>query len=257
MATATSLTLRSILTATLAKSRLLSGLPRRSAEDSGAKAGASRLSGLTTAAKALAVAAAARKASEAVVLYVVPGDPDLEAATSDVRFFLGALEGLSEASAERAVLPFPSHQVDPYRGLAPALPRRLRARACAACRRVGRRARRRRVGAGAAARGCRDPESIIATSFDLRPGIEIDPLALAEILVEGGYERQDPVDEHGEFSLRGGILDVYPAGEDLTGPHRVHRGHGGVDPPVRPGDPALDRNPRSVPNRSGTGARRC
>src|SRR4029453_4122711 len=58
------------------------------------------------------------------------------------------------------------------------------------------------------------PESILGTSFDLGPGVEIEPLALAEILVNGGYERQDPVDEHGEFSVRGGILDVYPAGED-------------------------------------------
>ena len=44
-------------------------------------------------------------------------------------------------------------------------------------------------------------------------GVEVDPLALADILVSGGYERQDPVDEHGEFSVRGGILDVFPAGE--------------------------------------------
>ena len=57
------------------------------------------------------------------------------------------------------------------------------------------------------------PESILATSFDLRSGVEIDPQALAAILAEGGYERQDPVDEHGEFSVRGGILDVFPAGE--------------------------------------------
>ena len=41
------------------------------------------------------------------------------ALTADARFFLSALEGLSDAEAERAVLPFPSHEVDPYRGLAP------------------------------------------------------------------------------------------------------------------------------------------
>src|SRR4029453_3140179 len=57
------------------------------------------------------------------------------------------------------------------------------------------------------------PESILGTSFDLGPGVEIEPQALAAILVDGGYERQDPVDEHGEFSVRGGILDVFPAGE--------------------------------------------
>ena len=168
--------------------------------------------------KALAVAASAHRASEAVLLYVVPGDPDLETAAGDVRFFLGALEGLSDAAAERAVLPFPSHQVDPYRGLAPhfrvasARARALHAAALGAARVIV-------ASAQAVLPRLPAPESIVATSFDLRPGVEIDPHALAEILVEGGYERQDPVDEHGEFSLRGGILDVYPAGE--TSPVRI------------------------------------
>jgi transcription-repair coupling factor (superfamily II helicase) len=204
VATATSLTLRSILNATLAKSRLGSA--------------ARTINGLTPAAKGLAVAAHAHRASEAVVLYVVAGDPDLETATSDVRFFLGALEGLSDAAGERAVLPFPSHQVDPYRGLAPhfrvasARARTLHAAALGEARVIV-------ASAQALLPRLPAPESIVATSFDLRPGIEIDPHALAEILVEGGYERQDPVDEHGEFSLRGGILDVYPAGE--TSPVRI------------------------------------
>ena len=99
MSTATSLSVRSLLTKAIAKT----GLASRARE----------ITGLTPPAKALAVAAAAHKAGEAMVLFVVPGDPDLEEATADVRFFLGALEGLSDAHAERAVLPFPSHQVDP------------------------------------------------------------------------------------------------------------------------------------------------
>jgi transcription-repair coupling factor (superfamily II helicase) len=199
VATATSLTLRSILTSALSKSRL--------------SAPARALSGLTPPAKALAVAAAAHRASEAVVLYVLPGDADLEAATNDVRFFLGALEGLSDSSAERAVLPFPSHEVDPYRGLAPhfsvasARARALHAAALGSARVIV-------ASAQALLPRLPAPESVLATSFDLRPGVEIDPLALADILVEGGYERQDPVDQHGEFSVRGGILDVYPAGEN-------------------------------------------
>ena len=105
MATATSLTLRAILSSALAKSRI--------------NQTARALSGLTPAAKALAVAATSHRAADAVVLFVLPGDSDLESATIDVRFFLSALEGLSESAAERTVLPFPSHQIDPYRGLAP------------------------------------------------------------------------------------------------------------------------------------------
>jgi transcription-repair coupling factor (superfamily II helicase) len=204
VATATSLTLRSILTSTLSKSRLTSPVKG--------------FSGLTPPAKALAVAAAARRSAEAVVLYVVAGDADLETATSDVRFFLGALEGLSDAAADRAVLPFPSTEVDPYRGLSPhfsvasARARALHAAALGTARVIV-------ASAQALLPRLPAPESVIATSFDLRPGVEIDPHALAEILVEGGYERQDPVDQHGEFSVRGGILDVYPAGE--TSPVRV------------------------------------
>jgi len=52
-------------------------------------------------------------------LYVVPSDGDLEQVVADVSFFVSALEGLSQSAADRAVLPFPSHEVDPYRGLAP------------------------------------------------------------------------------------------------------------------------------------------
>jgi transcription-repair coupling factor (superfamily II helicase) len=198
LATATSLTLRSLFTSALSKSRLAA--PARA------------LSGLTPAAKALAAAGLAHRSPEAVVLYVLPADGELEAATNDVRFFLGALEGLSDAAVERAVLPFPSTEVDPYRGLAPhfsvasARARALHAAALGTSRVI--------VASGQALLPrLPAPESVLATSFDLRPGVEIDPLALAEILVEGGYERQDPVDQHGEFSVRGGILDVYPAGE--------------------------------------------
>ena len=58
-------------------------------------------------------------ASRGSVLLVVPGDADVEKQTVDVRFFLSAFEGPSDAEVERSVLPFPSHGVDPYRGLAP------------------------------------------------------------------------------------------------------------------------------------------
>jgi len=204
VSTATSLTLRSILNDTLSRSRLTTA--------------ARALSGLTDAAKALTVAAVARRSTEAVVLYVVPADPWIECSTDDLRFFLGALEGLSDADTERAVLPLPSHQVDPYRGLAPhfrvssARARALHAAALGSARIIV-------ASAQALLPRLPAPESVLATSIDLRPGVEIDPQALAEILVDGGYEQQDPVDEHGEFSRRGGILDVYPATE--TSPVRI------------------------------------
>src|SRR5262245_59878675 len=75
------------------------------------------LTGLTASAKALYVAGAAQAIPRGTVLYVVPGDGELEQAVADVGFFLSTLEGLPAAMP--AVLPFPSHEVDPYRGLAP------------------------------------------------------------------------------------------------------------------------------------------
>src|SRR5262245_26391872 len=82
---------------------------------------AAAVSGLTPAAKAFHVALAAHAMPRGSVLYVVPGDRDIEQAVADAGFFLAALEGLSSAAAAETVLAFPSHEVDPYRGMTPHL----------------------------------------------------------------------------------------------------------------------------------------
>lgn len=82
----------------------------------GLAAAATRLSGLTPAGKALAVAAAAQTTPAVVV---VAADRDIDAFITDARFFLGSLEGLSGNALDRGVLPLPSLEVDPYRGLLP------------------------------------------------------------------------------------------------------------------------------------------
>ena len=51
-------------------------------------------------------------------------------------------------------------------------------------------------------------------SFALHRGEEIDLPDVAELLVEAGYERVEQVEERGQFSVRGDILDVFPATED-------------------------------------------
>src|ERR1043165_8634442 len=101
--TAPSLSLRSLL----GKTAVLSALGR-----------ARVTAGLTPASKALAAVHAAR-AADGLTLLVVPTDRDVEQMTSDARFFYGALEGASAAAVELAVLPYPSLQVDPYRGMTP------------------------------------------------------------------------------------------------------------------------------------------
>src|SRR5262249_55237694 len=82
------------------------------------QAGAPRvIAGLSGAAKALAIATAARH--DTAVTLIVPSGREIDALIEDIRFFLAALEGWSAADAERFVLPYPSQEVDPYRGLAP------------------------------------------------------------------------------------------------------------------------------------------
>ncbi|HXE80962.1 MAG TPA: transcription-repair coupling factor [Vicinamibacterales bacterium] len=195
---ASSLAFRSLLKSAVARLRL---------DEPG-----SGLSGLTPSAQALAVAAVAHVSPHGLVVWVVPSDGDVERATSDVRLFFAALEGESQAEAERRVLPFPSQEVDPYRGMTPHLQvasARARALAGAATGEA-----RVVVASAVALLPCvTDPARLTATVLDLAPGMDIAPHDLAALLVDAGFNREDPVDEHGEFCVRGGIADVFPAGE--------------------------------------------
>ena len=158
------------------------------------------------------VAAAAQARPHAAVLYVVPTDGDLDEACRDISFFLSAFEGLSSPAVERAVLPFPSHEVDPYRGLAAHVGvTSARARALHGVARGS--ARIVIASSQALLPRVSSPERLLALSLELKPGHDVAPTNLAELLVEAGFSREDPVDEHGEFAVRGGIIDVFPAAE--------------------------------------------
>ena len=172
LTTSTSLNLRAVLKRAIARS--------------GMDASARAISGLTPSAQALLVAGAAQTLPNGVVLFIVPGDGDLEQAVADVAFFVAALDGLSPSAADRAVLPFPSHEVDPYRGLAPHIgvtSARARAlHAIATGPRASSSPRRRRFCRASARR-----DALLAASLELRPGQEIAPTDLAELLVDAGF----------------------------------------------------------------------
>lgn len=55
--------------------------------------------------------------------------------------------------------------------------------------------------------------------LNLKLGMEVNLKSISKLLIEGGYERVEMVEGKGEFSLRGGILDVYPA--DSIYPYRI------------------------------------
>jgi transcription-repair coupling factor (superfamily II helicase) len=51
-------------------------------------------------------------------------------------------------------------------------------------------------------------------SMDLRAGQRIDPALLRRRLEDAGYQRVDQVAAHGEFAVRGSLLDLFPTGQD-------------------------------------------
>ncbi len=224
MTTSTSLNLRAVIKTAVSRSGL--DVPARA------------VSGLSPSAKALFVAAAAGALPHGVVLYVVPSDGELDAIVADIRFFLATLEGLSESATERSVLPVPSHEVDPYRGMAPHIGvTSVRAAALHALASGTARV----VVASAAAMLPRvsSPQHLLNASMSLKPGQDIAPEDLATLLVDAGFSREDPADEHGEFARRGGIVDIFPAA--ATHPVRLEF-IGDTIETLRTYDPATQRS---------------
>src|SRR2546423_2723905 len=194
-----------------ATARTLRALFSRAAAEAGRERVVDVVAGWTPAAKALAAAVTAR-AGSGITLMVVPTDKDVEQMTADARFFYAALEGASDADVERAVLPLPSLQVDPYRGMTPHF-RVSAARARALHGAATSTARLIIASAAALLPRVSRPERLLSASLEIRSGTEIDPQNLADLLVDAGFTREDPVEEHGSFAIRGGIVDIFPAGD--------------------------------------------
>ena len=174
--------------------------------------GAARsLSGLSASAKGFAVAAAA---AEAPVVVIVPGAGDVEQMVADTSFFLGSLTAASAHDLRHHVLPFPSHEVDPYRGLSPhfdvaaARGRALHGLASGAARVVV-------AAAAALLPRVSAPDRLLAAGSRLVAGAFLEPPDLGDLLADAGFIPEDPVDAHGQFCVRGGVVDFFPAGDDL------------------------------------------
>ena len=191
--------------------------------------------GLTPPAQALAAAAAA---AVAPVLLIAPTDRDAEALAADARFFHAALLDVTEDEAARLVLALPSLEVDPYRGLAPHLDvASARARALTALARGAVRL----VAASMPALLPRvsRPSRLLRAACDLEVGDEWGPTALGDLLADAGFTLRDPVEAHGEYCVRGGIVDYFAAAASY--PTRVEFSGDRVES-LRLFDPATQRS---------------
>jgi transcription-repair coupling factor (superfamily II helicase) len=185
------------------------------------------ISGLVASPARALVLTALQRETEKQFAVLVPAQRDLESWERDIGFWYCALRGSSECAETVVVLP--ASESDPYAGGSPHA-ETLERRALA----LWRLARTQPSGMGvspmkshaqdaratdfvlltsrAMARRTISPAEILKAGAILRRDEDHSPEELAENLIASGYVREDPVGAVGEFSIRGGILDVWPPG---------------------------------------------
>jgi len=161
-------------------------------------------------ARALALAALQRETRKRFAV-ITQSNRDLEPWEGDLRFWYCALAG--KDNCENDVLVLPSSESDPYAGSSPH-PDTLERRALTLWRLARHSQDFVLLTARALARRTVTPDEIIRAGALLARNDNQSPEDLVEGLVAAGYAREDPVGAVGEFSMRGGILDVWSPGQE-------------------------------------------
>ncbi|MFP5263484.1 MAG: transcription-repair coupling factor [Blastocatellia bacterium] len=178
------------------------------------------VSGLAGSARALVLTALQKKINRRVV-FVTSSNREVEEFQPDVEFFYCALNGVGpdeRRSCETSVLTIPALETDPYDGTSPHA-EVLEQRALALYRALSGDAQILLTSVGALAERTVPPELLKSSSISLRVGEDMPPELIVDLLIASGYVREEPVGAVGEFSLRGGILDVFSPAHDA--PHRI------------------------------------
>jgi transcription-repair coupling factor (superfamily II helicase) len=205
------------MSSTVKSNSLLAGVLRRVAEGAELRRlaaevrGGARIvsvSGLTSPAARALVLAALRRETDRRLAVVVQANRELEAWERDLCFWNDALGGDAQG-----VLTLPASESDPYAGASPH-PETLERRALALWRLARGAGDIVLLTARALARRTVRPEQLLQAGALLRRDQDYAPEDLRELLLASGYVREDPIGAVGEFSLRGGILDVWSPGHD-------------------------------------------
>ena len=160
-------------------------------------------------ARALALAALQRDTGKSFAI-VSQSNRDLEAWERDLRFWYCALHGKGEC--EEDVLLLPASESDPYAGSSPHA-ETLEQRALSLWQIARKAPDFVLLTARALARKTVAPAALARTGTVLERDEDHSPEELVEKLIASGYMREDPVAAVGEFSIRGGILDVWSPGK--------------------------------------------
>jgi transcription-repair coupling factor (superfamily II helicase) len=196
------------------------------------------ISGLARSAKALVVAGLAHQLGRPVVVLTADNETaaSLQRTTST---FLAWLEPLSRP----AILALPSLDCSPYEGRSPHA-EILEQRAVTLWSVAQRRARVLYVPGAAALGRFRERAFYSSLALEIKVGDELALDDLAEHLGGVGYERGEPVSDVGQFSVRGGIVDVFPP--EAAWPFRIELSGDQIES-LREFDPDTQRSRRSVP----------
>jgi transcription-repair coupling factor (superfamily II helicase) len=182
------------------------------------------VSGLAGSARGLFLAALGKKTGR-TILYVGRSNREIEDFRSDIEFFHSALNpGNSEQSLAAPVMMVPASEGDPYDGASPhaeILEQRALAlyAASAAPAHDGPGSQIFLTSLRALAERTASPQSLRASGISLKVGDEMPLELIVDMLISTGYVREEPVAAVGDFSMRGGILDVFSPAHDM--PHRI------------------------------------
>ena len=161
------------------------------------------VSGTTGGAKALVIAKAILTENRSTAI-ITPSNVEAQNLAQELQFYIDLL-----APSPPEIVHLPSLEVDPYRGLSPH-PEISAARARAIWQLLQDGPKILVASVRAASVRLHSPEHFLNYCLMLKQDEELSPDMVREYLFESGYVEDDPVTDPGEFSLRGGILDIFP-----------------------------------------------
>ncbi len=167
------------------------------------------LSGLTPTAKALVSAGLSHLLSRPMIVLTNDNDSADRLRTSATTF----LRWLNGANVDASVSALPAFDCSPYEGRSPHAEISQR-RAVALWNIAQGRTRILFVPLAAALGRFRVGSFYRSLALEVRPGDEVNLTDLVEHLKGVGYEAGEPVDNVGQFSLRGGIIDIFSPESD-------------------------------------------
>jgi transcription-repair coupling factor (superfamily II helicase) len=161
------------------------------------------VSGLTGTARALFVAGLWSSLRRPLIV-VTPQDRAVETLATDIRYFHGEFN----TNGANRVCPFPAWETDPYAGLTPHADIQ-QARATTLWRLRNKQVDIVVASIRSIATRLDAPSRFDTYSLHVTSGEDLSQELLIEHLTNSGYLRQEPVGSPGEFSVRGGIVDVF------------------------------------------------